>query len=163
MIAITLLDAFASMNIELRILASDIATDVVARAMAGVYAVETLSTVPKTMLTRHFLKGTGPNAGFARIRPEVARLVTFRHINLLDDEWPVHTRFDAIFCRNVLIYFDRPTQKRVLEHLIEYLKEDGLLILGHSESVYGLVEGLRHVETTIYQRQKDGDECRPRS
>jgi chemotaxis protein methyltransferase CheR len=155
-IALTLLDALGT-EVNLRILASDIATEVLSRAAAGVYALENLAALPKTSLTRHFLKGTGANTGFVRVRPEVARLVTFRAINLLDAAWPIHTEFDIIFCRNVLIYFDRPTQQRVVQHLLEYLKDDGLLVLGHSESVYGLVEGLRHVETTIYQRQKESD------
>ena len=161
-IALTLLDALPCETFDVRILASDIDTDVLARATAGVYSMETLRALPAPLLKRHFLKGTGANRGLARVRSEVRRLVTFRQINLLDDTWPVRTEFDVIFCRNVLIYFDRPTQQRVLEHLLEYLKDDGLLILGHSESVHGLVAGLRHVHTTIYQREKVSDQCPPR-
>jgi chemotaxis protein methyltransferase CheR len=156
-IAFTVRDALGSDDVDFRILASDIATDVLSRGAAGVYAMERLAVVPRTTLMRHFLRGTGTNTGLVRVRPETARLVTFRQINLLDDDWPIRTRFDVIFCRNVLIYFDRATQQRVLEHLLEYLKDDGLLVLGHSENVYGLVGGLRHVETTIYQREGEGN------
>jgi chemotaxis protein methyltransferase CheR len=162
-IALTLLDALGPVEFDIRILASDIDTEVLGTAASGVYAVETLAAFTSAVLMRHFLKGTGAKTGLVRVRPEVRRLVTFRHINLLDDAWPIHTRFDVIFCRNVLIYFDRPTQQRVLEHLLEYLQDDGLLVLGHSESVHGLVAGLRHVETTIYQREKESEACRPRS
>lgn len=162
-IALTLLDALSTVDFDVRILASDIDTEVLAQAAAGVYALETMATVPVPLLMRHFLKGTGAKTGLVRVRPAVRRLVTFRHINLLDEAWPIHTRFDVIFCRNVLIYFDRPTQQRVLQHLLEYLHDDGLLVLGHSESVHGLVDGLTHVQTTIYQREKASDACRPRS
>ena len=156
-IAFTVLEALGSGSLDLRILASDIATDVLARAAAGVYPLDDLAAIPRATLARYFLKGTGANAGLARVHPELASVVTFREINLLDAVWPIRTRFDVIFCRNVLIYFDRPTQRRVVEHLLDYVTDDGLLVLGHSESVAGLVDGLRHAGTTIYQRDKESD------
>jgi chemotaxis protein methyltransferase CheR len=137
---------------DIRILASDIDTDALARATAGVYPLERLAGVDPERLRRGFLRGTGANAGLASVRPEVRDLVTFRRVNLMDDPWPVRTRFDAIFCRNVLIYFDRPTQRRLLGRLIGMLKDDGLLFLGHSESLHGMFAGMKHLENTIYQR-----------
>jgi chemotaxis protein methyltransferase CheR len=89
------------------------------------------------------------------VRPELRALVTFRRINLLDDAWPIRTELDVIMCRNVLIYFDRPTQQQVLTRLAKALAPAGLLCLGHSENVYGLVHELEHVGTTMYRRKED--------
>ena len=97
----------------------------------------------------------GPSARLVRLRPPLRGLVTFRRINLLEERWPIQTPFDVIFCRNVLIYFDRPTQQRVLERLVGLLKDGGALVLGHSEAVHGLVSGLRHVGNTIYHKEID--------
>jgi chemotaxis protein methyltransferase CheR len=161
-IAITLMDALrdaAAWNV--RILASDIDTDVLQRAEAAIYSLDDVETVPRASLYRHFLRGTAANPGLVRVRAELRRLVTFRRINLLDEAWPIRATFDVIFCRNVLIYFDRSTQARVLERLIRFVKDDGLLVLGHSESVHGLVEGVRPAGHTIYR--KEGATCPPPS
>ena len=159
-LAITLLDALAGgAGWDIRILASDIDTDVLARAADGIYTAEQVAPVPQPLLRRYFLRGTGPRAGSVRVGPAARDLVTFRRINFLDEPWPIRARFDAIFCRNVLIYFDRPTQQRVLARLIACLAENGLLFLGHSESAHGLVEGLRAVGPTIYQRMPTEDSC----
>jgi chemotaxis protein methyltransferase CheR len=137
---------------DVKILASDIDTDVLARAAEGVYSLEQVEPVPRAMLARHFLRGTGASAGRVRVRPEVAALVAFRRINFLDDPWPIRLRFDAVFCRNALIYFDRATQQRILERMAGLLKDGGLLFLGHSESLYGLLTGFTHLGQTIYRR-----------
>jgi chemotaxis protein methyltransferase CheR len=137
---------------DIRILASDIDTDVLARAGEGVYALDQLAPVPVPLVPRHFLRGRGEYEGTARIRPAVRNLVTFRRINFLDDPWPIRASFDAIFCRNVLIYFDRSTQRRVLERFVRLLKDEGLLFLGHSESAYGLLDGVALVGNTVYRR-----------
>ena len=158
-LAMTLLEALdGGTGWDIRILASDIDTDVLARAADGVYAVEQLAGVPRPLLTRYFLRGTGTSEGCARVKDAVRALVTFRRINFLDDPWPVRARFDAIFCRNVLIYFDRSTQQRVVERLVGYLKDEGVLFLGHSETAHGLVSNLRPIGPTIYQRM-DADSC----
>jgi chemotaxis protein methyltransferase CheR len=152
-LAITLLDALSGgAGWDIRILASDIDTDVLARAGEGVYSEEQVAPVPRPLLQRYFLRGTGSKAGAFRVGPVARGLVTFRHINFLDEPWPIRIRFDAIFCRNVLIYFDRPTQQRVLGRLMAHLDDHGLLFLGHSESAHGLVDNLRAVGPTIYQR-----------
>jgi chemotaxis protein methyltransferase CheR len=141
---------------NVRVLASDIDTDALARAAAGVYPAARAATVPPALRRRFLLKGTGANSDLVCVRPEVRGLVAFRRINLIDDPWPVHTSFDAIFCRNVLIYFDRPTQQRLLERLLRFLHDDGLLFLGHSESLNGLFAGMKHLENTVYQRTRSG-------
>jgi chemotaxis protein methyltransferase CheR len=86
------------------------------------------------MLKRFFLKGTGANEGLVRVRPELRALVTFRQINLLDAKWAINAPLDAIFCRNVMIYFDKETQLKILKRFVPLLQPDGLLFAGHSES-----------------------------
>jgi chemotaxis protein methyltransferase CheR len=152
-LAITLLEALdGGTGWDLRILASDIDTDVLAHAADAIYPMEQVAPVPRAMLPRYFLKGTGGRDGTVRVKPAVRSLVTFRRINFLEDPWPIRTRFDVIFCRNVLIYFDRPTQQRILHRLVHQLTDTGLLFLGHAESVHGLVSGLTPVAATVYRR-----------
>jgi chemotaxis protein methyltransferase CheR len=150
-IAITLREALGA-GWNVKILASDLDTDVLARAAAGVYSLEQTVPIPRPYLARYFLRGTGDSQDLVRVRPEIRALVTFRRVNLLDRAWPIKSRLDVIFCRNVLIYFDRPTQKQILERFRDLLKDDGLLFLGHSESVYGLLDGVRHLGNTMYRR-----------
>lgn len=154
-------DAAHAWNI--RILASDIDADALDRAAAGIYPMERVASLSRSLLARAFLRGVGANTGLVQVRPEIQALVTFRRINLVDEPWPIRTRFDAIFCRNVLIYFDRATQRRVLERLRTFLKDDGLLFLGHSESLHGVSGGMKHVENTIYQKGSQEPTCPPRS
>jgi chemotaxis protein methyltransferase CheR len=152
-IAMTLRDALGTAaGWDVKILASDLDTEVLARAEAGVYSLDQVAAIPPPVLARHFLRGRGEDAGSVRVRPELRSLITFRRINFQDARWPIRSRLDVIFCRNVLIYFDRPTQQRVLRRFLDLLKEDGLLILGHSESVYGLLDGVKHLGNTMYRR-----------
>lgn len=153
-IAMTLTDALqGTTRWDVRILASDINTDVLDHAAAGIYDLEDVRPVPRAVLRRHFLRGNGASTGLVRLHPALRDLVTFRRINLVEEAWPIRTRFDVIFCRNVLIYFDRPTQQRVIGHLLGFLKDGGILILGHSEGVHGTVTGLRHISGTIYHKE----------
>jgi chemotaxis protein methyltransferase CheR len=137
---------------DVRILASDIDTDVLARAALGVYPLEAVAPVPAPTLQRFFLRGVGAHQGMVRVRPEVRALVTFRHLNLLDEVWPIRTRFDLVFCRNVLMYFDRETQARLVARLERLLAPQGLLVLGHAENLLGLGTEMRRVTSTIYRR-----------
>lgn len=151
-IAITVLDALgAHSGWDLKILASDIDTEVLERAESGVYALEDLREIPENIRQRSFLRGTGEYAGLAQVRPELRRMVTFRRINFVEPAWPVETRFDGIFCRNVIIYFDRQTQRRILERLLAYLTPDGCLFVGHSENLYWMTDLVRPVRHTIYR------------
>ena len=133
-LAMTAIDAFKSRTPPVSILATDIDTAVLERARRGVFADETVERLDADLLKRHFLRGTGANAGHVRVRAELQALLSFRQLNLLAPRWPVQERFDAIFCRNVMIYFDKPTQHRVLERLAAHLNPDGLLFAGHSEN-----------------------------
>jgi chemotaxis protein methyltransferase CheR len=162
-IAMTLADALkGATGWDLRILASDINTDVLQHAAAGVYDLEAVGPIPPAVLKRHFLRGRGGSAGLVRLRPALRGLVTFRRINLVADSWPIRTRFDVILCRNVFIYFDRATQQRVLARLLGFLKDGGILMLGHSERVQEAGSALRHISGTIYRKEIDNGGDHPR-
>jgi chemotaxis protein methyltransferase CheR len=151
-IAMTLLDGLPdARDWDVRILASDIDTDVLGRAVAAMYPAESVERVPVATLRRHFLRGIEAHRGLVRVRPEVRALVTVRRLNLLDDAWPIRTHFDLIFCRNVLMYFDRPTQARLVARLERMLASGGLLVLGHAENLLGLGTDMRRVTSTIYR------------
>jgi chemotaxis protein methyltransferase CheR len=157
-IAITLREALGpAAGWDVKILASDLDTDVLARAQRGVYTTEQTAPVPPDVLARYFLRGRGDSAGHLRVRPELSSLITFRRINLMDARWPIRSRLDAVFCRNTLIYFDAPTQQRMLERFLGLLKEDGLLILGHSESVHGLLDRVARLGHTIFRKNPAGE------
>lgn len=155
-IAITVRDSLGSLlTWDARILASDIDTSVLERAASGTYAEERVADIPTATLHRHFLRGTGGHAGLVRVVPDTQRMVTFRRINLLETPWPIRSRFDCIFCRNVIIYFDRPTQERLMRQFAEYLREGGYLFLGHSESLHGVCDQFEFLRNTIYRKRAD--------
>jgi chemotaxis protein methyltransferase CheR len=134
-IAMTALDAFEPQTLPpVSILATDIDTAVLERARQGVYPIDAVAKLDQDLLRRHFLRGSGPSEGLVRLRPQLGQMISFRRLNLLQPDWPLHGRFDAIFCRNVMIYFDKPTQARLLQRLAQRLKPDGLLFAGHSEN-----------------------------
>jgi chemotaxis protein methyltransferase CheR len=134
-IAITACEAFNTLTPPVRIVASDIDTRVLDTAAQGVYPLERVEGLERERLRRFFQRGTGAHAGYARVRPELRALVEFRQVNLLDDAWPVPGGLVAIFCRNVLIYFDRATQAGVVARFAPLLARDGLLFAGHSENL----------------------------
>jgi chemotaxis protein methyltransferase CheR len=151
--ALTVLDTLSRPGSwDVRILASDIDTEILATAAAGVYAEERVEAVPADLRRRYFLKGRGSQSGFVRVRPEVRELVTFRRINLREDTWPIRSALDAIFCRNVLIYFDRELQQQLAARFVDLLKPGGVLFLGHSESLVGMRPGLEHLGNTAYRK-----------
>jgi chemotaxis protein methyltransferase CheR len=84
--------------------------------------------------SRFFLRGKGDREGYVRVRPELRKLITFKQLNLLADGWPISGQFDVIFCRNVMIYFDKPTQSKILSRFVPLMKPDALLFAGHSEN-----------------------------
>ncbi|NHB97058.1 protein-glutamate O-methyltransferase CheR [Photorhabdus stackebrandtii] len=134
-IAMTLSDVLGHRFQRVKIIASDIDTNVLEKARKGVYRLDELHQLTDQQRKRYFFKGVGSYEGYARVRPQLADMVTFQHLNLLDPNWPLEGKFDAIFCRNVMIYFDKKTQERILRHFVALLKPDGLLFAGHSENV----------------------------
>lgn len=151
-IAITACETFGRLDPPVRILASDLDTAVLAQAQAGVYAEERVERLSRERLQRFFQKGTGAQAGRVRVRPELRRLIEYRRINLLEPNWNVSAPLDIIFCRNVMIYFDKPTQHKILTRFRPLLKRDGRLYAGHSESFAHAADLFRPLGKTVYAR-----------
>jgi chemotaxis protein methyltransferase CheR len=134
------------------VLGTDIDTDVLQAAQAGIYRVERTAGVPAQRLRRHFLRGTGANEGLVSVRPELRAMVRFGQLNLQSPVWPAQQRFDVIFCRNVVIYFDRESQRKLLQRLADLLVPGGLLMVGHSESFPSAHPAFRSCGRTAYER-----------
>lgn len=149
--AMAMVQAFNTLTPPVHILATDLDTNVLAKAQLGVYSLDKLEKLPKEKLKQFFLKGKGHHEGSARVRPELRNMITFRQLNLLDDNWPIRGPFDAIFCRNVMIYFDKPTQYKILKKFAPLLAPDGLLFAGHSESFQHAVDLFKLREKTVYE------------
>ncbi|WP_370663880.1 CheR family methyltransferase [Massilia forsythiae] len=150
-IAMTLCEAFGSATPPVQIVATDIDTNVLATAAAGVYPMERVDKLEPERLRRFFLKGKGAQQGMVRVRPELRNLVSFRQLNLLADGWDVKGPYDAIFCRNVMIYFDKATQRKILSRFVPLMKPDALLFAGHSENFLYVSDALRLRGKTVYE------------
>lgn len=149
--AMTVVETFGNFNVPVTIVASDLDTSVLATAEKGVYPADRLERMSPERLKRFFVKsGSGQDEGYA-VRPELRRLVTFQRINLLDPNWPLRPPLDAIFCRNVMIYFDKPTQYRILARFAPLLRDGGLLFAGHSESFLHAADVFRSLGKTVYE------------
>ena len=149
-IAMTAVETFGNFSPPVRILATDVDTNVLATAQAGVYTEDRIEKMDPDRLKRFFTRGSGNNAGKVRVRDELRNLVTFRQINLLENAWPMRGAFDVIFCRNVMIYFDKPTQLAILERFAPLLRDDGLLFAGHSESFHNAAHLFKLRGKTVY-------------
>jgi chemotaxis protein methyltransferase CheR len=137
---------------QVRLVCSDIDTKVLATAQRGVYSADARGLSPER-LRRHFMRGTGTNSGHIRVKPELARLIEFRSFNLMNPSWAaLGDPFDLVFCRNVMIYFDNPTQRKVLERMHAAMKPGGLLYVGHSENFTESRDLFRLRGKTIYER-----------
>jgi chemotaxis protein methyltransferase CheR len=149
--AMTLIEAFGTDAPPAHIIATDLDTQVLAKAQQGIYPLERVERLAPERLRRFFLRGKGAQAGFVRVRPELQQLVTFSPLNLLDRNWAVRGPFDAIFCRNVMIYFDKKTQHAILERFVPLLRDEGLLFAGHSESFQHAAELFHPRGKTVYE------------
>lgn len=147
--AITAMEAFKSMTPPVRILASDIDTKVLEHATKGMYQAEQLDKIPPEVLRKYFVAGTGD--GEFSVRPEVKALVSFRRINLMDASWGIRPGFDAIFCRNVMIYFEKDVQFKILKGFAPLLNRGGLLYAGHSENFSMASDYFSLQGKTVYQ------------
>jgi chemotaxis protein methyltransferase CheR len=133
--------------------ASDIDSKVLASAAQGVYRLEGLKGVNEERMQSFFLQGKGANEGMARVKPELQRLIQFISVNLIRDDWPFREPFDVVFCRNVMIYFDAPTQRKVLERIHRVMAPGGLLFVGHAEN-FGESRDLFVLRgKTVYERR----------
>lgn len=149
--AMAMIQAFKTFTPPVHILATDLDTNVLAKAQLGIYSLDKLEKLPKEKLRQFFLKGKGHHAGSAKVRPELRNMITFRQLNLLDESWPIRGPFDAIFCRNVMIYFDKSTQYKILKKFAPLLAPDGLLFAGHSESFQHAIDLFKLREKTVYE------------
>jgi chemotaxis protein methyltransferase CheR len=135
---------------DVKILATDLDSSVLAKGSKGIYEEERLvETIAEERLHRWFRKGTGSQAGKVQVVPEIQALVTFKHLNLMH-AWPMHGPLDIIFCRNVVIYFDKSTQKVLFERFAHLLDKDGYLFIGHSENLFQLSTNFRLLQQTVY-------------
>jgi chemotaxis protein methyltransferase CheR len=133
------------------VLASDLDTQVLAAAGEGVYPLQSVSRLPEARQKRFFLRGTGRHEGKVRVRREIAAHVEFMRVNLMDDEWPVQPGLDAIFCRNVMIYFDKPTQRKLVQRFASLLAPRGLFFAGHAESLLDQGRYFKLRGQTVYE------------
>jgi len=141
----------SSPRYDFKILATDIDSNVVAAATAGIYPLDRMSSVSQERLKRFFQKGSGANEGCAVARQDIKSMITFRTLNLLQS-WPMKGPFDVIFCRNVMIYFDQPTREKLVNRFSEMLAPGGYLCIGHSESIHAGSAPFKLVGKTIYRR-----------
>jgi chemotaxis protein methyltransferase CheR len=133
------------------VLATDLDTQVLASARQAVYPLQSVLRLPEVRQKKFFLKGTGRHEGRARVRPEIASHVEFMRVNLMDPTWPVEPGLDAIFCRNVMIYFDKPTQRGLVERYARLLRPSGLFFAGHAESLLDQGRHFRLRGQTVYE------------
>jgi chemotaxis protein methyltransferase CheR len=155
-IAMALCEAFNSLTPKVQVIATDIDTNVLTTASNGVYPMERVSKVSPQRIKRFFLRGKGSQEGLVRVRSEVRQLVSFQQLNLLAAKWPMAGSFDAIFCRNVMIYFDKPSQAKVLDRFVPLMKPNGLLFAGHSENFLYVSDAFRLRGETVYELDHGG-------
>ena len=150
-LAITACEAFGTLTPPVRILATDIDTNVLQTAARGVYPLERISALSLPQKRQFFQRGSGPNAELCRVRPQLQALVEFRPLNLLAADYGLRGGYTAVFCRNVMIYFDKPTQHQVLSRITPLLAPGGLIYAGHSESFTHASDVVRPCGRTIYR------------
>jgi chemotaxis protein methyltransferase CheR len=136
-----------------RIFASDLSTQVLDKAMEAVYEESKVSVVPMSFKKKYMLRSKDKDKCLVRIKPELRSRISFARINFMDDSYPISEIFDVIFCRNVIIYFERAIQEAILKKLCKHIRPGGWLILGHSETLTGMSMPLRGVAPTVYERQ----------
>ncbi|WP_140187175.1 CheR family methyltransferase [Providencia stuartii] len=152
-IAMTLSDVLGAQAMNAKIIASDIDTEVLDKAKKGIYRIEELKNLTAIQRQHYFMKGVGDFEGYARVKQSLRDMIEFRFLNLTDGDWQLQHRFDAIFCRNVMIYFDKDMQIKLLERFAPLLKPDGLLFIGHSENLSQLSQHFVIKGQTVYSLQ----------
>lgn len=151
-LAMTACEHFASLTPPVAILATDIDTRCLDTAAAGIYPLERVEKLSPARLRRFFRRGIGDNAGRCKLVDAVRRLVTCRPLNLLDTSYGLRGPFDAVFCRNAMIYFAKPTQHAILKRIAPLMAGDGLFFAGHSESFFQATDLIKPIGRTVYRR-----------
>lgn len=150
-IAITLAGCLQGFAPGWQIIGTDISTRVLDKARAAIYRADVIEKIPPALVRAHFQRGVGPQAGNYRVRAELRARVSYHQLNLLEGEPPGRELFDVIFCRNVMIYFDRPTQEELVQRLTRRLTPGGYLLVGHAESLTGIRHQLQMVKPATYR------------
>jgi len=151
-IAMVVHDVLRNTNLSAKILATDISTKVLNRAKLGLYEVHKVGSVPPDYRSRYFRQVYRDDRLYLELAPEIRELITFSQFNLMTPTFPFRHGFDVVFCRNVMIYFDRPTQEALVGRIVRHLHPGGYLMIGHSESLNGVRHELKYVEPTIYRK-----------
>lgn len=152
-IAMTLLDVIPDAHSwDCRILATDIDSAVLQKAVRGVYPYSETDSIPSEYLNRWFVRGKGQNQSLVRVKKELSDLISFRKLNLID-EWPLTQKYDFVFCRNVLIYFDENTIGRIIDRINDLLKSQGRLFVGHSENLLKYTDKYELVGNSVYKKK----------
>lgn len=134
------------------ILATDISTQILAKAKKAIYRKETVEPVPAMCRQKYLMRGKDSQKDLCRVIPELRHCITFRRLNFMDKDFGIRPKMDIIFCRNVVIYFDRQTQRKLFEKFYDQLVPGGYLFIGHSESLHGINERFQNVATTVYRK-----------
>ena len=154
-IAMTVCEAFGTLNPPVNIIATDIDTNVLETAANGVYTMDRLDKMEPDRIRRFFQRGKQSRAGLVRVRSELRELITFKPLNLLAPVWSVAGPFDVIFCRNVMIYFDKSTQGKILSRFAPLMKPDGLMFAGHSENFMHVSDVFKLRGKTVYELEQN--------
>ena len=136
---------------DIKILATDLDSEVLQRAKCGEYGIERVESIPKPRLRRWFRRGRGVNEGIVKVSPELQQLISFKQLNLMS-AWPMKGKFDIIFCRNVVIYFDKPTQRVLFDRYADLIQDRGHLFVGHSESLHSVTDRFELIGKTVYRK-----------
>lgn len=150
-IAMAVREVMPSVGWDIRILATDLDTNVVNTAKRGVYNEDRIQGIEQGRMRRWFKRGSGQHAGSVRVSPMLQEMITFKQLNLLH-EWPIKGPFDVIFCRNVVIYFDKETQRMLFDRYANLMHESSTLYIGHSESLFNVTDRLKLIGQTTYHK-----------
>ncbi len=152
-VALTVLDYFKEKRLpDFKVLATDIDTHVLSTAMEGVYKREVIQNISIPLLKEFFFRGRGENEGKFKVKDQLKRYIFFRRLNLMEETYPMKGRFDCVFCRNVIIYFDKKDQVKLFNKIHRYMVPGGFLFLGHSENISTICDGFQLVGNTVYRR-----------
>jgi chemotaxis protein methyltransferase CheR len=153
-IAMTLVDYFGfNSSMDIKILATDIDTKVLQAAYEGIYSKDSFARMDEQLLSKYFLRGRGAKEGQYQAKEFIRNKIYFKRLNLLSEYYPMKGPFDIIFCRNVIIYFDKETQKELILKFHKYLDDDGYLFMGHSEALSGISKGFESAGRSIYRKE----------
>lgn len=151
-IAMTVMDSVPRPSyVPVKILATDLDTNVLEKAAGGIYSDDRVKDLPREIVSKWFMRGKGTNAGVVRVSETLRNMITFRQLNLMES-WPMKHKMDVIFCRNVVIYFDKKTQEKLFYRYANIMADGGYLFIGHSESLHRVTDRFESLGGTVYRK-----------